>query len=162
MRKSVTSWGTTILLAILAARPAGAACDEVTLGAGVSLAEETAVAAILAAPEDFVGRAVAVRGEVTEVCDKAGCWLELRAEGGDGRIRVKVDDGVIVFPMWARGHAARAQGSVEKLELSRDDFILFREHEAHEGGPAFDAATVAGDGPFAVYRIRGTGAAICK
>lgn len=162
MRKSATSWGTTILLAILAAPAVGAACDEVTLGAGVDLAEETAVAAILAAPDDYVGRAVAVRGEVTEVCDKAGCWLELRAAGGDERIRVKVDDGVIVFPMWARGHAARAQGSVEKLELSRDDYILFREHEAHEGGGAFDPATVAGDGPFAVYRIRGTGAAICK
>lgn len=162
MRKRETIWATTALMAILPALPAAAACDEVTLGAGVEITEETAVAAILAAPDDYVGRAVAVRGEVTEVCDKAGCWLELRATDGDARIRVKVDDGVIVFPLWARGHAARAQGSVEKLELSRDDYVLFREHEAHEGGGDFDPATVTGDGPFAVYRIRGTGAAICK
>lgn len=149
-------------LLALAAMPAGATCDEVTLGAGVGDGEETAVAAILAAPDDFVGRRVVVRGEVTEVCDKAGCWLELRAADGEAKIRVKVEDGEIVFPLWARGHAARAAGTVEKLELSREDYVLFREHEAHEGGESFDAATVTGDGPFAVHRIRGTGVAICR
>lgn len=152
----------TLLLARLSVAPAHATCDELTLGAGVDLDAPTAVAELLAAPESFVGKTVAVRGEITDVCEHAGCWLELRAADGDARIRVKVDDGVIVFPRWSRGHAARAQGAVEKLELSREDYVLHREHEAHESGGTFDAATVTGDGPFAVYRIRGTGAAICK
>jgi len=153
---------TWIWLWALAAAPAAATCDEAVLGAGVGDAEPTPVAAILAAPESWVGRDVVVRGEVTDVCDKAGCWLELRAADDEARLRVKVEDGEIVFPLWARGHVARAAGKVEKLSLSREDYILFREHEAHEGGGEFDPATVAGDGPFAVYRVRGTGAAICK
>lgn len=153
---------TMLLLAVALASPAAATCDQVTLGAGVTLTEETPVAAILAAPDGYVGRQVTVRGEVTDVCEMAGCWLELRAAEGDERIRVKVEDGEIVFPAWSRGHAARAEGTVEKLELSRQDYILHREHEAHENGGSFDVSTVAGDGPFAVYRIRGTGAVLCR
>jgi len=137
-------------------------CPSESFGAGVTLAETTPVASQLGQPEQYQDRPVAVEGEVTEVCAKAGCWLEIAAAEGGARIRVKVRDGEIVFPQWARGKAAVAQGTLEKLELTREQYVQQAEHEAHEQGRDFDAATVAGEGPFVVHRIRGTGARICR
>jgi len=152
------------LVLLLPGLPALAApdCETARFGEGVTLAATTPVAELLATAGDRVGERVAVRGEVTEVCQMAGCWLELRAAEGDAAVRVKVDDGVIVFPKWARGKAATAEGLVERLELSREDYILQQAHDAHESGRDFDETTVVGEGPFEVFRIHGTGAEICK
>jgi hypothetical protein len=149
-------------LAVAASSLAAAECASESFGAGVTVTETTPIADLLGHPEEFEGRAVAVAGEVTEVCAKAGCWLEVAAAEGGARIRVKVEDGEIVFPQWARGKAAVAEGTLEKLELTRDEYVQHAEHEAHEQGREFDPATVNGDGPFAVHRLRGTGARICR
>jgi hypothetical protein len=137
-------------------------CETVVLGDGVSLTEMTPIAELLDQAPERVGERVAVAGEVEAVCQMMGCWLEVEATEGAASIRVKVDDGVIVFPQWAKGKAARAEGTVEKLELSRADYIKQKQHEAEEGGAEFDETALEGDGPFDVYRIRGTGAEICR
>jgi len=153
---------TLVLLLPGVAAFAASDCEAARFGEGVTLEATTPVAELLATAEDRVGERVAVRGEVTEVCQMAGCWLELKAAEGDATVRVKVDDGVIVFPTWARGKAATAEGLVERLELSREDYILQQAHDAHESGRDFDESTVVGEGPFEIYRIHGTGAEICR
>jgi hypothetical protein len=137
-------------------------CDARAVGAGVTVAETTAVADILDRPESYVGRTVAVEGEVADVCQAAGCWLELRAADGPRTLKVKVEDGVMVFPKDSRGKRARAQGEVERLDLDREGYILHAAHEAHEQGRDFDEATVPAEGPYHVYRIRGSGAEVCR
>ena len=137
-------------------------CDTVVLGDGVSLDESSSIAEILAQAPQRVGERVAVAGEVEAVCEMMGCWLEIRASDGGASIRVKVDDGFIVFPQWAKGKSARAEGTIERLELSRADYVQQKRHEAEEGGAEFDETEVEGDGPFEIYRIRGTGAEICR
>ena len=91
-------------------------CEKVSYGAGVTLTETTAVAAILDQPAAFAGKEVRVEGEVKEVCAMAGCWMEVSADGGGRSLKVKVKDGDIVFPVTARGKQAVAQGKVEDLE----------------------------------------------
>jgi hypothetical protein len=150
-----------LLLTALAV-PATADCEKEVVGGGVTLDRTTPIAELLAQAPERVGERVAVEGRVTAICQMMGCWLELQAADGPASIRVKVDDGVIVFPKWAAGKAARAEGTVERLELSREDYLIQREHEAHEAGVDFDEATAEGDGPFHVYRLRGTGAEICR
>ena len=137
-------------------------CEKVSYGAGVTLTETTAVAAILDQPAAFAGKEVRVEGEVKEVCAMAGCWMEVSADGGGRSLKVKVKDGDIVFPVTARGKQAVAQGKVEDLEMSRAKYVKFLEHAAEEGGGTFDEATLQGDGPFHVYQIAGSGAEICK
>lgn len=149
-------------LAVAAAPLAALECESESFGAGVTLAETTPIATLLGHPEEYLDRPVAVAGEVTEVCAKMGCWLEVAAAEGAARIRVKVKDGEIVFPQWARGKQAVAQGALEKLELTREQYLQQAGHEAHEAGSEFDPASVVGDGPFVVHRIRGTGARICR
>lgn len=150
-------------LLVLAVSPAVAeTCEKASYGAGVTIAEATAVQAILAQPDSFVGKQVRVEGTVKEVCEMAGCWMELQAGDGAQTLKVKVKDGDIVFPVAARGKQAVAQGKVEDLEMTRAKYVQYLEHAAKEQGGKFDEASLKGDGPFHVYQIAGTGAEICK
>ncbi|MFQ5526085.1 MAG: DUF4920 domain-containing protein [Thermoanaerobaculia bacterium] len=120
--------------------------------------ELTPIASIVSDPDAWVGKRVQVAGEVSGVCTRQGCWLDL-VSTGDAAIRVKVDDGVIVFPQEAVGHQAVAEGEVEILELDRDRYQAWLEHVAGEEGRKFDPAEV-GDPPYRIVRLRGAGAEI--
>lgn len=126
-------------------------------GAGAGELEPTPIAKIVAAPESFEGREVAVRGIVTGVCPMKGCWMELEQDGA--RMRVKVEDDVIVFPGDAEGRTAVAQGKVELLDMDRPAYVAWRRHRAVELGQAFDEGDI-GDGPFRVVQLAGLGAEI--
>lgn len=144
--------------AALAAAPPAAA---ETYGDGVALAEPTPIAAIVADPEAWAGKRVRVEGRVAAVCPMRGCWMELAA-GEDGPVvRIKVDDGVIVFPADAAGRPAVAEGVVRVVELSREDYLGWLAHLAEERGQEFDPeAAGIGDGPFKLIQIHATGAEI--
>jgi hypothetical protein len=159
----------SILLALAAvpflAAPVAANCEADTYGKGVTLTESTAVAAILDAPDRFVGSEVRVEGTVKDVCEMRGCWMEIEAGGESAdarRLKVKVKDGVIEFPVAARGKSASVQGKVEKLEMERAKYVKHLKHLADEQGREFDEKSVVGEGPFAIYQIAGSGARICK
>ena len=149
---------TVVPAALQAADPP---CSNTKVGAPLSIAEATPVAAVLDRPDDFLGQPVRVEGEVVDVCAAAGCWLELRAGEGERSVRVKVEDGELVFPVAARGRRATAEGTVEAIEMTRQRYLTYRHHIADETGAEFDPATVEGDGPFRVIQIRGRGAEVC-
>jgi hypothetical protein len=93
--------------------------DETKLGAGVSLKDATPIATILAAPDDFVGKTIRVDGVATAVCEDMGCWMSIASEAdAEKTIRVKVEDGVIVFPMSAKGKKVSAEGVWEVVGAS--------------------------------------------
>ena len=120
--------------------------------------EVTAIGVIVADPDAWAGQRVRIEGEVSGVCEKQGCWLEL-VSPDNVALRVKVDDGVIVFPQDAVGSRCRAEGEVEILELTREEYVGWLEHQAEETGDDFDPATV-GDAPYRIVRLRGLGAEI--
>jgi hypothetical protein len=159
IRTSATSFAAGLALAagLLLATAVPAAAD--TYGDGVTVAEPTPIAAILADPDAFEGKRVRIEGRVAEVCPRAGCWMELAADEGETTLRVKVQDGVIVFPADAVGRVAVAEGVVEIIPMDRDAYRSWLEHLAEERGETFDAAEL-GDGPFRRIQIRGTGAEI--
>lgn len=128
-------------------------------GKGVTVAEATPIAKILADPDTYVGKTVRIEGKVLDVCPMAGCWMELAGEDGKEKLKVKVDDGVIVFPMTAKGKLAVAEGTLEAIPMTREKYVDWLKHLAEEKGETFDAATV-GDGPFRVLQLKGTGARI--
>jgi hypothetical protein len=71
---------------------------------------------------------------------------------------VKVEDGVIVFPMSARGHRAVVEGVVEEVSLTLEEAIEQAKHHAEEQGLEFDPESVTG--PTTYYQLRGIGAVI--
>ncbi|MGH9658331.1 MAG: DUF4920 domain-containing protein [Bryobacteraceae bacterium] len=141
----------TILAALLALLAA-----DLRLGKPLALDAPTPIEKISAEPERYVGRAVQVKGKVTEVCEMMGCWMNLAAAGGS--MRIKVNDGDIVFPKTAIGKTATAEGKLVRLDLTREQAIARARHEADEQGRKFDPASVKG--PAKIYMIQGTGAVI--
>jgi hypothetical protein len=127
-------------------------------GEELTLSETTPVSDILADPEAFLGQRVLVEATVVDVCEMQGCWLELAGGNDLETLRIKVEDGVIVFPMTARGLRARAEGIVEKLEYTEEEALERARYQAEEHGTEFDPSTVTG--PETVYQIKGIGAVI--
>lgn len=130
------------------------------LGKPLTLKESVNVGTVMSAPEPLVGKVVQVKGKVTEVCAMAGCWMALVDPETQQMIRVKVNDGDIVFPKEAVGKLAVAEGTLKKFELTREQNIARQKHEAEEMGRKFDPAKVKGGAT--VYQIAGTGARILE
>src|SRR4051794_11397550 len=106
---------------------------EVKLGKPLTLKDSISVEKLLSAPDTYVGKTVQVKGKVTEVCEMMGCWMNL-TDGSAKMIRIKVNDGDIVFPKDAPGKMAVAEGKLSKQELSKEQVIASAKHEAEEQG----------------------------
>jgi len=127
-------------------------------GKGITLKDQTLLSTIMESPERFEGKEVLLAGTIVEVCPKRGCWIDLSGDKEYEKIKVKVKDGEIVFPLSAKGSDALVEGIVEKLELSKKQAIRYQAHQAEEKGLEFDSTSVTG--PFTIWRIRGFGAEI--
>ena len=130
---------------------------ETKLGKRLTVKEPLTVAAVLAKPADYVGKTIAVKGNIAAVCQEMGCWMELSNDAGQ-MIKVKVEDGEIVFPKDGAGKMAIAEGKLTKSELTKEQAIEVAKEEAKDKGKTFDAASVTG--PKTVYQIQGSGAII--
>jgi hypothetical protein len=104
---------TILAVTLLLALPLLAA--EKKLGKGVSLKTATPIKAILAEPDKFLDKEVMIEGEMTKVCQMAGCWVMVKDASSEEPIMVKVPDGVIVFPKDGAGKKVAAQGKLEKV-----------------------------------------------
>jgi hypothetical protein len=128
------------------------------LGKLLQLDTTTPLAQIETHPEKYVGKNVQVRGRVTEVCQAMGCWMNIVDPVGERTIRIKVNDGEIVFPGSAVGKLAIVEGKLTKLELTREEAVAQARHEAEEQGRKFDPKSIKKG--VTIYMIQGAGAVI--
>lgn len=115
--------------------PLGSA--ETKLGTGVNLKEATAIKALVEQPSAYVGKTVRIDGVATAVCTHMGCWMAVAAEGPEGNdkgatVRLKVDDGVIVFPVTAKGRKVSAEGVFEAVGATVESQDAAGEHAKHD------------------------------
>ena len=127
-------------------------------GAGVQAATSVSMAEIRTNPDQWVGKKVRIEGTVVDVCPKRGCWFEMAGEAPGESMRFKVKDGVMIFPMSARGQHAVAEGVVRKIPLNLEQTRQVKAHEAEEKGEPFDPATVTE--AITIIRLDGAGAVI--
>lgn len=143
-----------LLLAVLIALNINA--EEKKYGDDLTLTKKTTVAAILETPAEYEGKKVLVEGTIVDVCEMRGCWIDIAAGENYEKIRVKVEDGVIVFPMEAKGKKAVVEGEVYAVtpahECSGDCAEKAKEKE--EGHECEHGETAK------VYQIKGAGAVI--
>ena len=132
--------------------------DDGKYGAAITLEEKTDISDILNSPEDYLDQTVLVEGKIYDVCQKMGCWMEIESSVEGELIKVKVEDGVIVFPVEAKGQTALIEGTVYKIELTQEKAVDYLEHIAEEQNEKFDPSTVTG--PMTIYQIKGLGAEI--
>ena len=127
-------------------------------GKAVTLKSKTLVSDILAAPEKYNGKKVLVEGAVVDVCESRGCWIELASDKEFESIIFKVEDGVITFPMSAKGKTASAEGVIQVTTLSREERMERAKKQAAENKTAVDSSAITG--PKTTIRIMGEGAVI--
>jgi hypothetical protein len=131
---------------------------ELKLGKPLDIKTATPITEILANPEKYLGKDVMIEGEITSVCQKQGCWIDVRGASSPEVMRVKVNDGEIVFPKDSAGKKVAAQGRVEKMVLTREQLVEQLKHDAQESGKKADLSSVTGGAT--IYRIKGQGAII--
>jgi hypothetical protein len=153
MKKSLVS--AFALSAVLLMGPVAFAAD---YGKALSAAQPVQVSELIASPDKYVGKVVKVEGLVTDVCAKRGCWMTLAGDKEFQTVRIKVDDGVIVFPMEAKGKKAVAEGTFKKTDLTREQTLEYLKHQAEESNRPFDPKSVTAG--MTLYQIKGTGAKI--
>jgi len=88
-------------------------------GKEISLKNKTKIGDILSNPAKYDGKKVLVEGTVVGVCESRGCWIELSGEKDFQKIKVKVNDGEIVFPLEAKGKKALVEGEVYSVEVEK-------------------------------------------
>ena len=137
---------------------AAAAVKGKVYGKGVSSVPSVAVSTLMGSVEQYVGKRVRVEGMVTDVCPMRGCWFNMAGDKPGTQIRFKVRDGVMVFPMSAKGQYAVAEGVVRKIPLNLAQSKRYMAHQAEEKGEPFDPNTVTE--PLTLVRLDGVGAVL--
>ena len=120
------------------AEPAAPEVDpaQTVFGAGVTDRELTSLSDLTASPERFDGQVIKTEGEITAVCQRMGCWMEMRGEEGAPTVRVPLAGHNYFLPRDVSGRRATIEGQVAIRELSDAE----REHLASEGAQAVATA----------------------
>ncbi|MBI5216745.1 MAG: DUF4920 domain-containing protein [Ignavibacteriae bacterium] len=137
--KNLTIIGIIILLFFTFTAMAGSAKK---YGKALTLKNVTKVSAILEKPEKYNGKKVLVEGTIVEVCAKRGCWIEIASDKEFESIRFKVEDGVMTFPIDAKGKKVRAEGTFSMEVVSKEELIEQGKKHAKESGEKFDTSSI--------------------
>ncbi len=126
--------GIALTLIVGAAGPGWSDSTEQTddFGAAITLAEPTPLADVLASPERYAKEPILIRGRLTDVCQRKGCWTVLQDQGAQLRVRFK--DYGFFLPKDSTGRRALVEGVVVVETLSEEQARHYEE-EAREGDP---------------------------
>mgnify|MGYP003573650142 FL=1 len=155
--RNVSALLTCIFVLALAA---GALAEDKTYGEGVTGKDLVLVSDLLAKPDEFIGKTVRVKGTAVGVCAHRGCWINVAGDKEGETVRVKVQDGVIVFPPEIVGDTVIAEGVWTANELTMEQTKKVCAAEARKEGKEFDEGEVTTC--MTMYQISGTGAVVAS
>ena len=159
MKSIILSLALTVQCLFLVAQPpSGKAKSGTVYGAKTTADGAVDIAKVPAMLTSKDTVAVKVKAKVLNSCSKKGCWMNLVDVSSGKMIRIKVNDGEIEFPKNGAGKIAIAEGTLMKIELSKERAIAEAKHEADEMGRKFDPAAIKG--PLTRYQIKGSGAVV--
>jgi len=131
---------------------------ELTFGEAVDVKDTIKISTLLASPSDYVDKQVTVAGTIVGVCQKRGCWMNLASDAKFEKLRIKVRDGDMVFPMSAKGRQALATGVVKEIKLDVEQTRRYKTSLAKRLGEEIDAKAITSG--MSLYQISPTGVAI--
>ncbi|KPH59135.1 hypothetical protein AMS58_14100 [Pseudoalteromonas porphyrae] len=120
-------------------------------GGEVNAGNITKISTIMNDPDDYLATPVTIEGTIVGVCEKRGCWMSLASDQRFQNLRIKVNDGDMVFPMTAKGRKAIATGELKKIELTLERTKTVMAHRAQKAGDDFDPSSVTE--PMAIYQL---------
>ena len=101
-------------------------------GVEFTLAKAEPVTGLLADPKPHVGKTVRVSGEVTTVCQKAGCWLVMRGDEGD-TLRVTMKEHGFAVAKDIAGRTAHVEGEVIEHAVDPETVAHFKSETDADG-----------------------------
>jgi hypothetical protein len=148
------------VLALIVLSATAAQSQAKDYGKALTLKEKTSISAIIKNPKAYDGKRVQVEGTIVEVCEERGCWIKIASDKPFESIRFKVEDGVITFPLDAKGKLALAEGVVKLQTLTREQAIEQAKEMHKERGTMakFDPSKYTG--PVTDVQIMGEGARV--
>lgn len=149
-----------VTILIVTAFAAGAMAEEKAkvYGEGVTGDETVVVSELLAQPDKYVGKTLRVKGTVVGSCAHRGCWISIASDKEGETVRMKVKDGVIVFPPEIVGETVIAEGVWTANELTLEQTKKVCAAEARKEGEEFDESKVTTC--MTQYQLSGTGAVV--
>ena len=93
--------------------------DAGSFGAALQLSEPTALGRVLEAPDRYTQTPVLLRGRLTDLCQKKGCWTVL--QDGEAVVRVRFEDYGFFLPQEALGRTALVEGVTSIREISESE-----------------------------------------
>lgn len=115
MKKNLIILSLTLIMLTLGVWAAGQ-----SFGKAFSLTETTKISSLLEKPADHLNKDVKVEGTIVGVCANKGCWMDLASDKEFQKLRIKVKDGDMVFPMTAKGKKAVVEGKLYKIEVPKE------------------------------------------
>jgi len=113
----------TLLVVILSGFALGATAESpappVQFGAAITLRDATPLSEVMAAPGRYAEGPVLLRGRLTDLCQKKGCWTVLEDEGAV--VRVRFHDYGFFLPSEALGRIALVEGVAQVRTLSEEE-----------------------------------------
>lgn len=88
-------------------------------GAALAGAKKVSLAKVLANPDKYAGKTVAVEGVIVRSCKMEGCWMELAPDAQSQSVRVNMKDHRFFVPLDSAGARAKAEGTVEIKTLTK-------------------------------------------
>lgn len=82
----------------------------------------------------------------------------MQSDKAGREIKIKVKDGDIVFPQVVIGKTALVEGTVYKIELTKEEAVEYYSYIAEEKGEDFDPASVTDE--VTLFQIKGLAAEI--
>lgn len=137
-----------------------ASAKKLEFGHGADMSKLQAISTILTTPENYLDQDVTVKGTITAVCQKRGCWMKLASDKRFQTLRIKVRDGDMVFPLSAKGATAYATGKLQAKPMSKEQTIAYLKHMAKEAKESFDPSSVK-EG-MTMYQLVPTGVTIAQ
>ncbi|MBQ4852451.1 DUF4920 domain-containing protein [Pseudoalteromonas sp. MMG012] len=104
---------------------------------GADMSKLVAAKEVLRDISSYRNKPVTLKGIVTKVCKKKGCWMALKVTDND-EITVEVKDGVMVFPLSAVGRSAFATGEIVTRVMDLEKTRKYLVHKALENAEPFN------------------------
>lgn len=149
---------TILFLTVLIFAQTASAGDGKNYGKELTLKEVTKISDILANPESYNGKRILVEGSIVDVCKERGCWIKIASDKDFESLTFKVEDGVITFPLDAKGKKVHGEGVISVKTYSMEQLIESGKKHAEKEKKEFDPASIKG--PKTVILLKGEGAVI--
>ncbi len=145
----------SLLIATLVVISTSAFAEELYFGKAINEAVKVNISTLLASPELYLDKEVTISGTIVGVCSHRGCWVDIASDAKFEKLRIKVRDGDMVFPLHAKGRKALATGKLTAIELSLEQTIKYKTHSAKRRGESIELESITT--PMSIYQLSPTG-----